>query len=178
MRRLLLALLGMVGAVLFVWAVTAPAPAHASPGDPGQAPCEYPFRGVSVVVDPVLGQATGGYCEGPLEENGSHFRCAWGDYAIGGSVGGQHASVGVAIGGGGGQCDYFCPDGAVADWPNPPGAWKDKLAPKPCKPKDADAPQPTAPHDAPAHAPPPAGITPAVTNPDVGNPDAITNRPR
>ncbi|OBJ05244.1 hypothetical protein [Mycobacterium sp. 1465703.0] len=152
--------------------------ASASTGDPGQAPCEYPFRGVSVVVDPVLGQATGGYCEGPPEENGSHHRCAWGDYTIGGSVGGQHATVGVAVGGGGGQCDYFCPDGQVADWPNPPGAWKDHLVPKPCRPKGADAP-PTAPDDAPANAPPgPAGITPAVTNPDAPNPDAIANEPR
>ncbi|WP_141098945.1 hypothetical protein [Mycobacterium avium] len=164
--------------VVLAWQATwCAGAASASPGDPGQSPCEYPFRGVSVVVDPVLGQASGGYCEGPPEENGSHHRCAWGDYTLGGSIGGAHATVGAAAGGGGGQCDYFCPDGAVADWPNPPGAWKDHLVPKPCKPK-AEAAPPAADDPGTLLAPPPAGITPAVTNPDVGNPDAITNAAR
>jgi hypothetical protein len=101
-------------------------------------------------------------------------------------------SVGIPVGVLRGITYWACPDFSMSEAPNPPGAWKDEIHPKPCKtlaprpmPIGADQmppPPPGAPPlpDVPDPVLPPApapGVTPgAVTNPDNPNPDATENR--
>ena len=98
-------------------------------------PCNYPFVGTSVEVR-VFVQANGQYCDGPTEINWSHYHCAAGDAGVSGNgigivgipfIGGATAGIGGIgggpIGGGGGNCEYECPDMTRAPFPNPPRAW-------------------------------------------------------
>lgn len=146
-------------------------PASAGPGGsiamPG--PCDYPFVGHQTY-------AAGGaawYCNGPVEENCSHWHVEGRDFNAGGPTGSGDYGIefmgfginipGGIIGGGDGWQGYLYPDNTEAPWPNPPGAWKQHLVPR-C-PHDHDHPPP----------PPAPDYTGAVTNPDTPNPEATQN---
>ena len=98
-------------------------------------PCNYPFVVTSVEVR-VFVQVNGQYCDGPTEINWSHYHCAAGDAGVSGNgigivgiplFGGATAGIGGIgggpLGGGGGNCEYECPDMTRAPFPNPPRAW-------------------------------------------------------
>jgi hypothetical protein len=165
-------------AVLIVLA----APAHAGPGGsiamPG--PCDYPFVGHQ-------GYAAGAglwYCNGPVEENCSHWHAEGKVFNAGGPTGSgdygfSFAGFGISIpggilGGGDGWQGYLYPDNTVAPWPNPPGGWKQHLVPRcPAGHNHPPAPASVSPPD--DRGPPPPDYTGAVTNPDNPNPDATQN---
>lgn len=175
-------------------------PAHADIG--GQVPspggCDYPAVGT-------FGAAGGEYdyaCQFPVEINGSRHTTLYGGgmWQISATAGVTfmmfNASIGVQIPAGvlRGISYWACPDFSMSEAPNPPGAWKNEIHPKPCKtlaprpvpvasdempppppgaPPLPDLPEPVAPPLPPA---PPPGVTPgAVTNPDNPNPDATQN---
>jgi hypothetical protein len=93
-------------------------------------PCNYPFVGqggsVNIIVD-----AGGQYCDGPTEINWSHYHCEGGGANVSIGALGLVGQGPVSVGGFGGQgiggryqdCQYRCPDGAIAPFPNPPAAW-------------------------------------------------------
>ena len=151
---------------------------------PGPGLCDYPGVGSS---GNVMG-ADWFYCDFPIEINGSHWHCAYGIYILGG-VGGNGpnlgATLGVQIGGGGGNCFWACPDMTQAEQPNPPGAWKNRITPEKCKtvapspriigpelsaPPPLPAPEPQTPA-----LPAPEPMSPAVTDPVPPNPLATQN---
>lgn len=139
---------------------------------PSPGGCDYPFMGAG-------GAAFGEYdsfCQGPLEENGSRWTqiLAGGMWqvqaGVGVGIGVVNANIGVTTPAGVlRQITYYaCPGGEIADWPNPPGAWKAYLVPRKCKPV---APKPVlAPDDPPAPMfgpapPPPPPLPPAPIGP-------------
>jgi hypothetical protein len=141
-------------------------------------PCDYPGQGRQIY-------AAGGffwYCDFPVEENGSHWHAEGKGFNAGGPTGSgvygfDFAGFGLTIpggviGGGDGFQGYVWPDITPAPWPNPPGAWKDRLIPKLPPPEHRGPPLP--PPD-PATGPTPPDYTGAVTNPDNPNPDATQN---
>jgi hypothetical protein len=148
-------------------------------------PCDFPFVGTQTY-------AAGGffwYCDGPVEENGSHWHAEGrgfnaGGPTGGGSYGGEFMGFGLTfpggvVGGGGGFVGYVWPDGTPAPWPNPPGAWKDHLTPHLPPVEHRGPPPPPVPEEPCAVACPPVPNPPdytgAVTNPDNPNPDATVN---
>lgn len=165
------------------------APAHAGPGGsiamPG--PCDYPFIGHQVY-------AAGGAawrCDGPPEENCSHWHVEGADFNAGGPTGSgdygfEFMGFGInipggVIGGGNGWQGYLYPDDTAAPWPNPPGAWKSFLVPK-CPREHNHPPIPVfGPHEQsgprapPTSDPAPQPLTGAVTDPARPNPDATQN---
>lgn len=155
----------------------------------GQVPapggCDYPFIGPG-------GAAFGEYdqfCQGPLEINGSRWTKIFGGGMWTASVGGGlnlaivniNAAVTTPVGVLRSIAYYACPDGSVADWPNPPGAWKNAIYPVPCKavaPKPVlieDGEQPVPPLGAIPKPVPVFGQTPAVVDPVPPNPEATDN---
>jgi len=105
-------------------AVLCPAPAQADL-------CPYP--GVGAAGEVLFGR--GGFCDYPMEVNGSHMHCEAGGAGLGGNFGlagvGDMGTASLGLGGfgvGGASCTWRCPDGTLAPAPNPPGAWKDYLA--------------------------------------------------
>lgn len=133
-------------------------------------PCDYPFVGHQTY-------AAGGaawYCNGPVEENCSHWHVEGKDFNAGGPTGSGDYGFdfmgfginipGGIIGGGDGWQGYLYPDNTEAPWPNPPGAWKQHLVPR-CPHE----------HDHPPLPPPAPDYTGAVTNPDTPNPEATQN---
>ena len=145
-------------------------------------PCDYPFVGHQVY-------AAGGafwYCDGPVEENGSHWHSEGKDWNAGGPTGSgsyevQFMGFGIGIaggilGGGDGWQGYLWPDNTAAPWPNPPGKWKDHLIPKLPPPEHRGPPAPPPPpNDQPVPGPPP--LLGPVTNPDQPNPETTVNPP-
>jgi hypothetical protein len=130
MRKFVLLIATAMATLFGFFALLQPAPAHA---DYFNYPCTYPFVGISVDVK-VFMEAGGQFCDGPTEINGSHYHCQ----SLGGQVGAGGfgfapvpnsiinlgAFGGNGIGGNGGSCDYRCPDGILAPFPNPPGVWQ------------------------------------------------------
>lgn len=131
------------------------------------------------------------YCDFPTEINGSHWHCEWGGFAIQ-AVGGVSImmfSAGISgnVGGLTGSCTWRCPNLTMAAPPNPPGAWKDYVAPTRCKTvgpnPDVEAPPPVPPPPTSEPPPPPpvapgpplADLLPSVTNPRCSNPNATNN---
>jgi len=165
------------------------ASAAAGPGGsiamPG--PCDYPFVGHQVYA----AGAAAWYCDGPIEENCTHWHVEGKDFNAGGPSGSgeygfEFAGFGINIpggilGGGGGWQGYLYPDNTVGPWPNPPGAWKSRLVPR-C-PKEHDHPPVLPPQGEqasqgpPMDNPSPPPFTGAVTNPDTPNDDATVNPP-
>jgi hypothetical protein len=95
--------------------------------------CPYPGVGVLGVN---IGGVNGGFCDFPVEINGSHWHCQGGGVHLGigfaGSGVGSGGSLGIAQAGqgiGGVSCDWRCPDNTGAPQPNPPGAWQHYLVP-------------------------------------------------
>jgi hypothetical protein len=133
------AALWAVAALFFAFGVGNAPTAHS---DYFNYPCNYPFVGqggdVNIIVD-----AGGQYCDGPSEVNWSHYHCEGGGATV--NVGAlAFTGVGpVSLGGFGGSgiggryqdCQYRCPDGSVAPFPNPPAAWIKHLV---LDPKDND----------------------------------------
>lgn len=164
--------------------------AHAGPGGNINGPglCDYPGVGGSARVN-VIGYGEGYYCDFPREENGSVWRCIAGYGGLSGGWGFQingNGAVGGGIDGGGGACNFVCPDspmpGLVSYQPNPPGAWKARLTPSKCVPLDPPRtllePQPVPgldPAETPVGSPTPPPLLAPVTNPDTPNPDATEN---
>ena len=173
----------------FLLAVIMSPVAYAGPGGNliGPGLCDYPGVGGSAQVQ-VLGYGQGYYCDFPKEENGSVWRCIAGYGGIGGSfqING-YGLGGLGLGGGGGACNFVCPDspmpGLITWQPNPPGLWKQFLKPTKCVPLDpphfliepvpVPGPDPNDVHPQ-AQTPPPT-LLPAVTNPGTPNPDATEN---
>lgn len=141
MRKIVLALLGLIAAAGFVAAVAAAPKAHAT--GYFSYPCNYPFVGTAADVN-VIVEAGGQYCDGPTEINWTHYHCwsagvtvnigalAFAPIAGPVSVGGFG---GNGIGGSGGQCRYVCPDGMIGPFPNPPAAWVKRMV---LDPKNSD----------------------------------------
>jgi hypothetical protein len=161
------------------WLCLAVPVTHADIGGniPGPGLCDYPGVGSS-------GNVMGGnwfYCDFPTEINGSHWHCAYGIFVLGG-LGGNGpnfgATLGLQIGGGGGNCYWACPDMTQAEQPNPPGAWKNKITPEKCK-TVGDVPTILGPELSPPPAPHPEPLDdqlpPAVTNPGTPNPLTTEN---
>jgi hypothetical protein len=126
-RRPVLALLGAALGV-GVSILAGPPPAHAD------TQCPYPGVGILGVN---VGGINGGFCDFPTEINGAHWHCQGGGVSLGLGL-----ASGLALGGGGnlglaqaGQgvgglsCNWRCPDGVDAPAPNPPGQWREYLAP-------------------------------------------------
>lgn len=157
--------------------------AHAGPGGsiamPG--PCDYPFVGHQTYA----AGAAWWYCDGPVEENGSHWHVEGKVFNAGGPTGSGVYGLelmgfgftvpGGVIGGGDGFQGYVWPDNNPAPWPNPVGAWKNHLVPKlpPTEHRGAAAPPPEPP--AADLEPAPTPILPDVTNPVTPNTDTTQN---
>jgi hypothetical protein len=175
MRKLLVAL-----GVPVAWLLLSCPSAKADIGGqvPGPGLCEYPGVGSSGMIMSSYHY----YCDFPTELNGSHWHCEYGGFAMSGvgTVGVNimmfSASAGVIgnVGGLNGSCSWRCPDMTMAEAPNPPGAWKERIRPANCKPI---GPNPDAqPAEEPALAPPPEPlIGPTVTDPVFPNPGATAN---
>jgi hypothetical protein len=126
MRKVILAVLGLIAAAWVVAALSA-TKAHA---DYYNYPCTYPFVGTSADVD-VIVHGGGQYCDGPMEINGAHYHCESGGGGIGGGALALAPIGGLSLGGFGGsgiganmgRCQWECPDKTVAPPPNPPAAW-------------------------------------------------------
>lgn len=197
MRKIILALLGLVALVLFIAALVSPK-AHA---DYYNYPCNYPFVGTSADVD-VLVHGGGQYCDGPTEINGTHYHCMSGGGGIGGGAIALAPIGGLSLGGFGGSgfggtmgdCHYVCPDlfRPPNGFPNPPAAWVkpltvsdannvclDHMAPAgpdgapvpPAQPDPAAAPPGELPPGKPGRKPPPGPIRPG---PPVSVPDELS----
>jgi hypothetical protein len=181
--------------------ITANLTAHADVDGsvPSTGSCPYPAVGT-------FGAAFGEYdyaCQFPLEENGSRHTTLFGGgmWQVSGTIGISfmifNASVSATSPAGvlRGISYFACPDFSFAEAPNPPGAWKNLLKPKPCKSigarpeliRDMPTPPPGLPTPPPPPQPeiappPPSGDTPnaatgAVTDPGQGNPDATVDNP-
>jgi hypothetical protein len=148
------------------------APAHASIDGsvPSPGGCDYPSVGT-------FGAAFGEYdyaCQFPVEENGSRHTTLFGGgmWIVSGTIGVSflmfNASVSATAPAGvlRGISYWACPDFSFAEVPNPPGAWKSYLKPKPCK---SIAPRPELIRDMPA---PPPGMPapPAPPQPELAPP--------
>lgn len=182
---------------LLALGVAAPAKADIGGSVPSPGGCDFPSVGT-------FGAAMGEYdyaCQFPIEENGSRHTTLYGGgmWQVTASFGVSfmifNASISATVPTGvlRGISYWACPDFSFADPPNPPGAWKNYLKPKPCKsigPKpellrDMPTPPPGVPAPPPPPepqiAPPPSGDTPnaatgAVTDPAQGNPAATQNQ--
>jgi hypothetical protein len=165
-------------AALCVVAVCYTPTAHADVGGSIPAPglCDYPGVGAS-------GQVMNEYhywCDFPTEINGSHWHAELAGFSVQAAVSAGltigfmslSASLMGQVGGIVGSTSWRCPDNTLAEPPNPPGAWKNKIWPTKCKTigPNPDDPPPEAPPPA-----PPSGLTPAVTDPAQGNPVATQN---
>jgi hypothetical protein len=131
----------------------------------------------------------GGFCDFPTEINGSHWHCHSLGWDLGDLVGGTNIGsggfilgFGEGIGGSGMMCGFRWPDNTDAPAPNPPGAWKDFMVPRPPPPEHATPSGPTSelvrPDQGsfPPYVPP---TSPALTNPGgQGNPAATQNQPQ
>lgn len=126
---------------------------------PSPGGCDYPAVGT-------FGAAFGEYdyaCQFPVEENGSRHTTLYGggmwtvQYTAGVSFLMFNASVSPYVPTGvlRGITYWACPDFSMSDAPNPPGAWKAFLKPKPCK---TIAPEPQLLRD--GMPPPPLGAPP------------------
>jgi hypothetical protein len=164
--------------------------AWAGPGGniPGPGVCDYPGVGGSNFE----AGATSYYCDFPIEENSTHWHCEYGGWNLGGPggnapVGGTFMGFGLTIpagdfGGASGGCSWRWPDNTIGPAPNPPGAWKNYLVPKPPPPEHRAPPTPPA---EPESGPPPVDNpnrgdepqTPAYTNPAFPNPGKTQNPP-
>jgi hypothetical protein len=146
-------LLLVVAAVLFIG--TTNSRADLGNAGPGPAPglCQYP----AVCGGGVAGAGAAAvywYWEDfPVELNGSHRHCQWGGGATEANLGfsmilqvGVQAPLGAITG----NCFYVCPDMQQADFPNPPGGWKDAIRPTKCQPI---APNPFEPRPPPQDVP-------------------------
>jgi hypothetical protein len=174
------------------WAILDTPVASAAPGGnvPGPGLCDYPGVGGSTFE---AGVATY-YCDFPIEENSTHWHCEYGGWNLGGPsgtgpLGGSFAGFGLTIpagdfGGASGNCSWRWPDNTIGPAPNPPGAWKNHLVPKP-PPPEHRAPPPPPPAE-PETGPPPVTNpnpgdepqTPAYTNPAFPNPGRPVNPQR
>lgn len=140
--RKIAALLGLVAAA-WMFTPTAP-PANAGPGGTWPAPglCDYPGVGQSGLV----GVVPYYFCDFPTEANGTHWHCEAGGVSVGG--GAFTGTSGLGVGGLGnfgfafGSCYFKWPDGTLAPPPNPPGAWKNFMVPRPVPVEHAAPPQP------------------------------------
>jgi hypothetical protein len=174
-----------------LWLAMCPS-AYAGPGGDISGPglCDYPGVGGSARVN-VIGFGEGYYCDFPREENGSVWRCIAGYGGLSGAFGFElngNGASGIALGGGGGACNFVCPEspmpGLVTFQPNPPGLWKQFLKPTKCVPLDpphflvepapVPGPDPNDTNPA-AQLAPPLGLLSPVTNPGTPNPDATEN---
>lgn len=156
------------------------APARADVGGDVPAPglCDYPSICTS-------GNAFGAYDYAetwPMEVNGSNRVCLLGGAMFQGTAGVSimfvNASVTTPLGVIRGACWYACPGPLLekADWPNPPGAWKNYLKPAVCKPV-GPAPVPINPPPPPADAPPPGAPIPVPPAPQLPLPNATNPVP-
>ena len=139
---------------------------------PGPGLCDYPGIGSSG-----MNMSTYFYfCDFPTEENGSHWHCEYGGLAGFGTAGVNvmmlQANLGGNLGALDGSCTWRCPDMSLAAAPNPPGNWRNYLAPRKCQSIGAPPPPPPG-----APGPPSPVQSPAVTNPDNPNPEATVNPP-
>lgn len=170
------------------WVLLKSPMAWAAPGGnvPGPGLCDYPGVGGSTFE---AGVATY-YCDFPVEENSTHWHCEYGGWNLGGPagngpIGGAFMGFGVTlpagdVGGADGNCSWRWPDNTVGPAPNPPGAWKNYLVPKPPPPEHRAPPTPPA---EPESGPPPVvnpnpgdePQTPAYTNPTFPNPSRTQN---
>lgn len=152
------------------------APAHASIDGsvPSPGGCDYPSVGT-------FGAAFGEYdyaCQFPVEENGSRHTTLFGGgmWIVSGTIGVAflmfNASVSATAPAGvlRGISYWACPDFSFADQPNPPGAWKSYLKPKPCK---SIAPRPELIRD--GMPPPPPGMPapPLPPQPELAPPPSL-----
>jgi hypothetical protein len=173
-----------------LWVILNSPVAWAGPGGniPGPGVCDYPGVGGSNFE----AGATSYYCDFPIEENSTHWHCEYGGWNLGGPggnapIGGAFMGFGLTIpagdfGGATGGCSWRWPDNTIGPAPNPPGAWKNYLVPKP-PPPEHRAP-PTTPAE-PESGPPPVvnpnlgdePQTPAYTNPAFPNPGRTENPP-
>jgi hypothetical protein len=143
MRKIIDWAITILGGILVFFGVMATFAMFNSPkahADYFQYPCNYPFVGqggdVNVIVD-----AGGQYCDGPTEINWSHYHCEGGGATANVGALGFVSAGGLNLGGFGGSgiggryqdCQYRCPDGSIAPFPNPPAAWIKHLVLDPSK---------------------------------------------
>ena len=102
---------------------------------PAKADTQCPYPGVGI-LNASVGGIAGGFCDFPTEINGAHWHCEGGGVGLGlaasGAGVGSTGTLGIAgVGQGvsGVSCNWRCPDNTDAPAPNPPGAWREYLAP-------------------------------------------------
>ena len=102
---------------------------------PAKADTQCPYPGVGI-LNVNVGGIAGGFCDFPTEINGAHWHCEGGGVGLGlaasGAGVGSMGTLGIAgVGQGvsGVSCNWRCPDNTDAPAPNPPGAWREYLAP-------------------------------------------------
>lgn len=172
------------------WVILNAPSAWGGPGGniPGPGVCDYPGVGGSSFE----AGATTYYCDFPIEENSTHWHCEYGGWNMGGPggnsiIGGAFMGFGLTIpagdfGGAAGGCSWRWPDNTIGPAPNPPGAWRNYLVPKPPPPEHRAQPTPPAePESGPAPVESPnvgqEPETPAYTNPAFPNPGRTQNPP-
>lgn len=174
-------------AALAIIAVCCPAPADADPGGMVPAPglCDYPGVGHSTMAG--LGPVANiyiYYCDFPTEINGSHWHAELSGEAVQAMLGAGISISFLNVSGSmtgylgliDGSTSYRCPDNTLAEMPNPPGAWKNRITPSKCKtigPNPDIPPPPPEPQPLLLPAPTPGAVPGAVTNPVTSNPDAV-----
>ena len=183
----------LVGVGVPWWVILGSPVAWAGPGGniPGPGVCDYPGVGGSNFE----AGATSYYCDFPVEENSTHWHCEYGGWNMGGPggnapIGGTFMGFGLTVpagdfGGATGGCSWRWPDNTIGPAPNPPGAWKNYLVPKPPPPEHRAPPVPPAPPAEPESGPPPVvnpsggdePQSPAYTNPAFPNPGRTQNPP-
>lgn len=154
---------------------------------PSPGICDYPFIGHSDMIG--IGPAANVYdyvCDGPMEINGSHWHAVlYGEsvqLAVQAGISMMVFNANVQATGNLGAIHgwngYVCPDGSLADWPNPVGSWKNWIDRSvKCKPVGPPPLLPLAPDVDPRIPLAPPGVA-TVTNPENPNPVAIENPPK
>lgn len=78
-------------------------------------------------------------CADPVEENGTHWATLYGGWSSQGqgtaTTTGFGIGLSINLGGQGGSSLWLWPDGTPGPAPNPPGAWKVHMVPKPVPPE-------------------------------------------
>lgn len=158
--------------------LAAPSRATVDGSVPSPGSCDFPSTGT-------FGASMGEYdyaCQFPVEENGSRHTTLFGggmwqvtaSFGVSFMVFNAGISATVPTGVLRGITYWACPDFSFSDAPNPPGAWKSYLIPKPCK---SIGPKPDLIRDGMPQPPPGAPTPPLPPQPEIAPPPPVSGEP-